>query len=41
MKKIQVSNLVLVIVIMTAQFLVGYGRLIEDENEEEILEESK
>ena len=40
MKLFQVANLVLLMVILTAQFMVGYGNVV-DEDEEEIFEQSK
>ena len=42
MKLFQVTNLVpLTAIMMAAQFMVGHGNFQEEENEEEILEESK
>ena len=40
MKLFQVANLVLLTVILTAQFMVGYG-IVGGEDEEEIFEQSK
>ena len=40
MKLFQVTNVVLLTVVLTGQFMMGYGNFQEEENKEEILEES-
>ena len=36
----QVTNVVLLTVVLTGRFMMGYGNFQEEENKEEILEES-